>query len=563
MLFEGTSLLDATGKSPEEHVAQVLSAMNRGALDPLDAFKVLARYDSPQTRQYLREAMDNVFPARQAAAIEVLAHLKDVKAVPAIVRALRSSHEMVRLSAARALAEVGEPSAVSELINALDHDSTVVRETLRGTLRQFRAAATMELLAAASRRPEAHVRHEAVRVLAEMGGAEAVPHLCEAAFHDDSQVQLAAIHGLGRIGEVRATLPLSKLLEHPKPCVCEAAAQALNLLGDKAALEALAKALSHNDEYVAMAAAEALAAMQDRRALSFLIARLDDQDECLACRAAKALGDIRDDHSRPMLLKALRSRSVEVLTAAIASLARIPARADTIRRLARTLKHNDWHVRVAVVHAYRDMRDARCLIHLFTSLSDHIDEVAQAAHAAERQILCSAPGSRFVPVLLKAVRSRGSRGKTVWAVQLLSQYGDERVTIPLVRLLWRTDPNASKRGMELSHAVALALGNKGSIEAIPGLLAMLKDGSRAYFAAQALDQLTARLERDGIVRCLDRAIDALQEVPVKLWALKAVARLRVTAIIDHVSKLLADKDVAVRKAAADVQQLLSRDRGPQ
>jgi HEAT repeat protein len=136
-------------------------------------------------------------------AINELAELGDLSAIPPLIVLMESGNMRARNAATIALGRLGDHRAVKPLINQLTDE------------------------------PEAYLRRQAAWALGVLGDRSAVPPLITSLKDDHEDVRHYAAEALGDIGDSRAIEPLRRTLRD-KDWVRQAAAQALkNITGEE------------------------------------------------------------------------------------------------------------------------------------------------------------------------------------------------------------------------------------------------------------------------------------------------------------------------------------------
>jgi HEAT repeat protein len=220
-------------------------------------------------RDYEITRLSNWIPRVRWKAAEALGSIRDVAAVPALVKALVDRSDAVRYCAAQALGSIGDVSAVPALIEALKDRS-------------------------------ANVRCQAVQSLGELGDVAAVPALLEVLLGSDPFAREYAAQGLGKLGDVAAVPALMEALQHDNADVRSGAAEALGEIWDVAAIPALAQALRDEDWMVRTSAVEFLDRVADVTAVGPLIQALKDSDGYVRRKAAHALLRIGGTDALPL-----------------------------------------------------------------------------------------------------------------------------------------------------------------------------------------------------------------------------------------------------------------------
>lgn len=185
-------------------------------------------------------------------AVEALAWIGDVTAVPALIQRLKDTSFTVRIAAIRALGEIGHISALPAVAQMLDTSfeaKELVREVAAEMLSRFASDKALPALVGALSDPAGFVRRAAVESMGEIGSREAIPWLIQALHEGDEHIRWSAVEALGKLGAAEAVNDLARYLhdtyqppwqEQPELRLCDIVALALeqiNTDGAQAVLE--------------------------------------------------------------------------------------------------------------------------------------------------------------------------------------------------------------------------------------------------------------------------------------------------------------------------------------
>jgi HEAT repeat protein len=238
----------------------------------------------------------------------------------AVLRALVSHDERVRVEAARTLVSLRCSEPFRQVLGKLHEDEEVeppiealtgealtdpiaeVREAVAWVLGWLRDKCAVEPLIKrlANKEEEASVRQAAATALGALSDPRAVPQLMQALTTGEN-LRTEATEALSLLGEPAVKPLLDDALTSPRPRVRQAAAEALGKLRD--------------------GRAEALGKLRDGRAVEPLIERLgEDSDRFVRGEAAEALGRLGDTRAFKPLIQALKDADTSVQEAAVQAL---------------------------------------------------------------------------------------------------------------------------------------------------------------------------------------------------------------------------------------------------
>lgn len=198
-------------------------------------------------------------------AVNVLAWLKNKRAVEPLIESLDLyvyPHGWI----CEALAELGDVRAVEPLIAYYNATKNYMALTALGKLKDKRA---IPILLEALKTKDFNIQREAAKAIGQFGGPEVVAPLIEI-LKMGGKVTSVIADVLGELGDV-AVLPLLELLSSENSKVKAFAAHALSKIADKRAVEPLISALKDTNHQVVRNAAYALANIGDSRAADPLL----------------------------------------------------------------------------------------------------------------------------------------------------------------------------------------------------------------------------------------------------------------------------------------------------
>jgi HEAT repeat protein len=492
------------------------------------------------------------------------------------------------------------PRARAAIADALDRIGVSLREAVEAEARMLweRNLAALERGSGAARAGAAEEAGASAR-------AEAVQRLVplvDPNRNRDRLLAAAAARGLGESGDWSARSPLEALLSERDAFLSEAAATALGRLGDPAAADALAEAATADPGRVANAAGEALSALPEAPEVGVALCELAirSPDPALAARAARETRR-RDAECpvRPILARFGRPGTVAAL-AALAELA-VPrdaaaSVAEKVEPLLDPVRGRDPETRIAAAHALGRLSGAAAapaILRRAQAVAAQIAEkrsrwipAAPAASAPPKWIDAVSPAEarELGSLLLELGRLRADSAQPVLAafardplppiragavgglagsgsaqgleaasaaledaepeVRLAAAEGLARFGARGAAALVRATQAAGVASPSWRIALARALGETGSADAIPGLVRLL-DGPSAAPAAVALARIGSPAAAPPLVEYLGRP-----EAQARAEAVEALAQLAARDAAPAIAALLTDERPEVRATAA-------------
>ncbi|HLO33680.1 MAG TPA: HEAT repeat domain-containing protein [Anaerolineales bacterium] len=287
--------------------------------------QILARI--PSATPALIRALRTAHPIIRARVSEIFAINRDRSAAPALLEALQGEYFTVRSRSAIALGKMAEPKALQPLLQALKDREDEVRSAACLALGFYQDPSTFDdITNVLLDDPKIEVRQAAAKALGNTQHPAALPYLMEA-LHDSfwwyereyaASDLLSAIEKMGSA----AVDPLIETLGDKEGTVRKFAAILLGKLGDPRAMEALGMALYDMHHEVGKVSAEALAHF-GAPAVDVLMEALSHPEMWIRIHAIEALSSIRDARVAPILLQMLNDPEREVKKSAIQSLGKL------------------------------------------------------------------------------------------------------------------------------------------------------------------------------------------------------------------------------------------------
>jgi HEAT repeat protein len=286
---------------------------------------VLARI--PSATPALVKALATTHPLVRRRVAEVFGISKDKSAIPALLDALKGEYFTVRSRAALALSNIGDAKVITFLLPLLKDSEGEVRSAACVAIASFNDPTTFdEITAVLLDDPLIEVRQSAARALGETKHPAALPFLMEA-LRDSSwwfeQEQAAAdlLNAIKNMGAA-AVEPLIEALHDREGTVRRYAASVLGEMGDIRAIEELGMTLYDLHVEVGRVAADALAKFGPP-AVDILIEALSHPEAAVREHAVTALGMIQDARVTPALIEMLRDPDREVVKQTILALGKL------------------------------------------------------------------------------------------------------------------------------------------------------------------------------------------------------------------------------------------------
>jgi len=264
------------------------------------AIAMVKEMPGTQVTEALAKELPNLSARSQVQLLSALGDRGDVAARPAVVAAVKSEDESVRIAAFRALGQLGDDSSVELLAQAAAGAKGAEQKAARDSLYRLRGPNVDKVILAAIPKAEAKTKVELISSVGQRNITAGVAALLETAKNSDRKVRTGSLRTL-------------KVVAGPE-----------NL---PALVELLINAKSSTDRTEAQKTIAAVAhriADKNRQAASVLAVLPSVKETVAQCSLLNVLGRIGDNSALPVLTAALKDENVDIQTAAIRALADWP-----------------------------------------------------------------------------------------------------------------------------------------------------------------------------------------------------------------------------------------------
>lgn len=343
------------------------------------------------------------------------------------------------------------------------------------------------------------VRDAAVLALAKVGGAGSMDAIMAKLTDDNRYVQESAVISLGILGDSSAVPTLLSILaadvsakkmlntRKVRPELRAFAAVALGLLGDESAIQGLVKAARTDDSRkdTPVAAALALGLMGTDAATDHLIDLVQNPsvEELVRAHAATSLGKLGVEKAIPVMLRALRDKSLHVSRSAVISLGLLGTENndDVIKALTQIArKGSDIQARNWACIALGQIGGPSARKTLLSTLGGERRSLQAFAALGLGVMLKDAPDARASEYLREALakaKEQSVRGAFAIALGIA---GDRAAADSLTRIV------QSNSGADLRGYAAVALGLMKAKSASPAIQKVLTENEKRPELARSL-----------------------------------------------------------------------------
>ena len=293
--------LGASGQPQDEAVGIVLDILRSDDQEmQAAAIAMVKEMPGTQVTEALAKELPNLSARSQVQLLSALGDRGDAVARPAVVAAVKSKDESVRIAALRALGQLGDDSSVELLAQAAAGAKGAEQKAARDSLYRLRGPNVDKVILAAIPKSEAETKVELISSVGQRNITAGVAALLETAKDSDRKV---------RTGSLRVL----KVVAGPEHL--------------PALVELLIGAKSTSDRTEAQKTIAAVAhriADKNRQAASVLAVLPSVKETVARCSLLNVLGRIGDNTALPVLTAAIKDENVDIQTAAIRALADWP-----------------------------------------------------------------------------------------------------------------------------------------------------------------------------------------------------------------------------------------------
>jgi len=177
---------------------------------------------------------------------------------------------------------------ILNLINSLNNPNSLMRNNAVEALVRIGVPA-FEAVVKASKSTDEVVRRKTCDILGRMGNPKSIPHLIRLLNDQDRYVRRRAAKALLRIGDKSAVIPLMNALQDSEKKVRYRSAEALGKIGDNRAVGALIKSINDQSSTVRRKVIVALGEIGDNQAVTPITCCLKDNSSHVRSTAKKTL----------------------------------------------------------------------------------------------------------------------------------------------------------------------------------------------------------------------------------------------------------------------------------
>jgi HEAT repeat protein len=264
------------------------------------AIAMVKEMPGTQVTEALAKELPNLSARSQVQLLSALGDRGDAAARPAVIAAVKSEDQSVRIAVLRALGQLGDDSSVELLVHAAAGAAGAEQKAARDSLYRLRGPNVDEVILATIPKADAQTKVELIGSVGQRNITAGVAALLETAKDSDRNVRIESLRVLKVVAGPEHLPALVELLIKAKSP------------SDRTEAEKTIAAIAHKIED------------KNRQAVSVLVALPSVKETAARCSLLNVLGRIGDNVALPVLTASLKDEDVEVQTAAIRALADWP-----------------------------------------------------------------------------------------------------------------------------------------------------------------------------------------------------------------------------------------------
>jgi len=264
------------------------------------AIAMVKEMPGTQVTEALAKELPNLSAKSQVQLLSALGDRGDIVARPAVVVAVNSEDESVRIAALRALGQLGDDSSVELLAQAAAGATGAEQKAARDSLYRLRGPNVDKVILAAIPKADTKTKVELISSVGQRNITAGVAALLETAKDSDRKVRTGSLRTLKVVAGPENLPALVQLLINAKSS------------SDRTEAQKTIASVAHRIED------------RNRQAASVLAVLPSVKETVPRCSLLNVLGRIGDNSALPVLYAALKDENVDIQTAAIRALADWP-----------------------------------------------------------------------------------------------------------------------------------------------------------------------------------------------------------------------------------------------
>jgi len=265
------------------------------------AIAMVKEMPGTEVTKALAKELPNLSAKSQVQLLSALGDRGDVAARPAVVAAVKSKDQSVRIAALRALGQLGDESSVELLAQSAANASGAEQKAARDSLYRLRGSNVDKVILESIPKADARTKVELISSIGRRNIKAGVPTLLETAKSSDRKVRIESLRVLKVVAGPEHLPALVELLINAKSS------------SDRTKAVKTIAAVAHRIED------------KNRQAASVLAVLPSVKESAARCSLLNVLGRIGDNSALPVLIASLKDENVDIQTAAIRALADWPS----------------------------------------------------------------------------------------------------------------------------------------------------------------------------------------------------------------------------------------------
>jgi HEAT repeat protein/class 3 adenylate cyclase len=413
----------------------VLDAFRKRELTSINGREIMEALCDDSSMDDVIALMGEPYDEIRLIAKELIVGRWKTKAVPSLVKSLKSANTYLKNGAVELLCNLKNQTCVPDLVALFNDADEELKKNLIRIIGDTGGPAAAKLVMSALNDSSWSVRLWAVKMLGKMKDPLSVDPLLEKLQENEPQIKKYALDTLGLIGDKRAARGMILLIKDPDMIVRQKATDNLIKIADSDVVMDIISLMRDTDVNVRRCAVEVLNNIKDPRTADVLINSMKDSDWWVRQIATDALSEIKGKNIQRVFLAMLKNKDEHLRRCAVEFFNKVPDEA-AFEPLVEVLGDEDWWVREKTISALGRLKDKRAIPHLAKMINDEDNKWIVPEALAE------IGGSEVIDPLMEFLSDESNRVR-IAAISALGKLKDKD-TLPYIKELLN-DPDEEVR----------------------------------------------------------------------------------------------------------------------
>jgi HEAT repeat protein len=287
-----SAAVDKIARIGSKSTGKLITLLSHTDKDLVDKVKSLISKFGPAAIDHILEALPTQTPEIKQTLMQILAKMKDPKAIPALVQLIGDPNLEISLQAITTLGNIGDKQALDPIALQYNNPNEKIRQQVAVALGAFKDSRGLGAILYLVNDANEEVQAAALKAVGNLKDPQAIPYLFPMVQNPNPNIAAAAVESLGKLGGDQALQAIRAVVKSPHFPVRRAAITALGLIGGPQIVNSLIDALKDSENLIITTAAMTLGKIQAAEAVPSLANLLKGENDSAKRIAAKALAQI-------------------------------------------------------------------------------------------------------------------------------------------------------------------------------------------------------------------------------------------------------------------------------